>query len=130
MKAGSYMTTLPVLPIKNTVLFPGLLMPLSVGRPRSMAAIQAALVTEGKEILVATQRDSAVETPEPSDLFPTATKAVIKRANRSGDGKLELLVMGLERALLEEFSAGEYLSAPYRSAPVPEESSPELEALH
>jgi ATP-dependent Lon protease len=49
---------LPVLPVKKTVLFPNLLMPLSVGRPKSMAAINAALATEAKEILVVTQRDS------------------------------------------------------------------------
>src|ERR1700730_13090336 len=60
---GNYqMTTqilsLPVLPIKNTHLFPNLLMPLSVGRPKSIAAIQAALASESREIIVVTQRDS------------------------------------------------------------------------
>ncbi len=61
---------LPVVPIKNTVLFPNLLMPLSVGRPKSVAAIQAALATEAKEILVVTQRDSSVETPGPGGSLP------------------------------------------------------------
>src|ERR1019366_7839152 len=94
---------LPVVPIKNTVLFPNLLMPLSVGRPKSVAAIQAALTTEAKEILVVTQRDSSVEIPAPADLFPTATKAVIKRSNRGGD-KYEILVLGVERVVLADFS--------------------------
>ena len=89
---------LPVVPIKNTVLFPNLLMPLSVGRPKSVAAIQAALTTEAKEILVVTQRDSSVEIPA-----PTATKAVIKRSNRGGD-KYEILVLGVERVVLADFS--------------------------
>src|SRR6266852_2685786 len=89
--------TIPVLPIKNTHLFPNLLMPLSVGRPKSIAAIQYALKTESREILVVSQRDSSVETPEPKDLFPFATKAVIKRSARNGDGKFEILVLGMER---------------------------------
>src|ERR1700712_4359717 len=92
--------TLPVLPIKNTHLFPNLLMPLSVGRPKSIAAIQYALKTESREILVVTQRDSDVETPEPKDLFPFATKAVLKRSGRNKDGKFEILVLGLERVEL------------------------------
>src|ERR1700727_2127167 len=93
---------LPVVPIKNTVLFPNLLMPLSVGRPKSVAAIQAALATEGKEILVVTQRDSSVETPGPTDLFPTATKAVIKRSGRNGE-KYDILALGVERVALADF---------------------------
>ena len=49
--------TLPVLPIKRTVLFPGVMMPLTVGRGRSIAAIEAAMKTEDKTILVVAQRD-------------------------------------------------------------------------
>jgi ATP-dependent Lon protease len=124
---------LPVVPIKNTVLFPNLLMPLSVGRPRSVAAIQAALATEAKEILVVCQRDSAVEVPTPGDLFPTATKAVIKRSRRDED-KYEIFVLGVERVLLGEFSGDEFLSASFVPVAVPEEASedtnPEMEALH
>ena len=122
--------TLPVLPIKNTHLFPNLLMPLSVGRSKSIAAIQYALKTESREILVVTQRDSSVETPEEADLFPFATKAVIKRSGRNGDGKFEILVLGTERVELGEFFGDDFLRAAYQSAPVPEESSPEVEALH
>src|SRR5579862_6152463 len=124
---------LPVVPIKNTVLFPNLLMPLSVGRPKSMAAIQAALATEAKEILVATQRDSSVEVPGPADLFPTATKAVIKRSGRSAD-KYEILVLGVERVALANFSGDDFLRAGFQPIPIPDqasdEASPEIEALH
>ena len=100
--------TLPVVPIKNTVLFPNLLMPLSVGRPKSVAAIQAALANEAKEVLVVTQRDSSVEVPGPTDLFQTATKAVIKRSGRSGD-KFEIL------GVLGEGENLEVTTLPYRS---------------
>jgi ATP-dependent Lon protease len=121
--------TLPVLPIKNTVLFPNLLMPLSVGRAKSVAAIQAALATESKEILVVTQRDSNVEVPSPEDLFPTATKAVIKRFARGGSGKYELLVQGVERVGIYDFTGDEFLTAGYTPIPLPTDESPELEAL-
>ena len=120
---------LPVLPIKNTLLFPHLLMPLSVGREKSMAAVQAALATEGKEILVVTQRDSSIEVPAPADLFPTATKAVIRRFGRAGGGKFELIVVGLERVSLSDFTGEEFLAAAFEPMPLPVDESPELEAL-
>ncbi len=60
--------TLPILPIKRTVLFPGVMMPLTVGRERSMAAVQAAMKTEEKMILVVAQRDAQTEEPSLSDL--------------------------------------------------------------
>src|SRR5580692_9676523 len=107
---------LPVVPIKNTVLFPNLLMPLSVGRPKSMAAIQSALATEAREILIVTQRDSSVEVPGPSDLYPTATKAVIKRSSKAGD-KFEILVLAVERVKLGEFAGDDYLRATFHPFP-------------
>ena len=128
----SQLQILPVVPIKNTVLFPNLLMPLSVGRPRSVAAIQAALANEAREILVVTQRDSSVEVPGQADLFPTATKAVIKRSGRSGD-KFEMLVQGVERVVLVDFVEEDFLRASFSPMPIPEvgnEADPEIEALH
>jgi ATP-dependent Lon protease len=123
---------LPVVPIKNTVLFPNLLIPLSVGRPKSVAAIQSALATEDKEILVVTQRDSSVEVPGPADLFPTATKAVIKRSGRNGD-KIEMLVLGVERVALGDFTGDDFLRASFHPIPIADqadEANPETEALH
>ena len=69
---------LPVLPLKNSVLFPHLLMPLSVGRPASLAAVEAALATEEREIVIVAQRDASVEAPALGDLYAIGTKAVIK----------------------------------------------------
>ncbi len=122
---------LPVIPIKNTVLFPNLLMPLNIGRPQSVAAIQSALTNEAKEVVVVTQRDSSVEVPEPADLFPTATKAVIKRSRRNGE-HYDILVLGVERVVLGEFTGEEFLRANFRPLPIPEpeEENPEVEALH
>ena len=75
--------TLPVLPLKNSVLFPGLMMPLSVGRSASIAAVEAALETEEKEIIIVAQRDTQVETPASADLFTIGVRAVI-RTSTSG----------------------------------------------
>jgi ATP-dependent Lon protease len=128
----SQQQSLPVVPIKNTVLFPNLLMPLAVGRPQSVAAIQEALTSEGKEILVVTQRDSSVEVPTPTDLFPTATKAVIKRSRRNED-HYDILVLGVERVALADFTGEDFLRASFHPVPMPDEhdeANPEIEALH
>src|SRR5579863_883481 len=92
-------STLPLLPLKNSVLFPGLLMPLSVGRPASIAAVEKALATEEKQIVVVTQRDVNVDEPGPSDLFTIGTRGVIKKVGRS-KGQLEVLVYGEERVVI------------------------------
>ena len=85
--------SLPLLPLKNSVLFPHLLMPLSVGRPASVAAVEAAMATEEREIVICAQRDSSVETPGQGDLYQVGTRAVIKRLNRPNEGAMETSVL-------------------------------------
>ena len=80
--------TLPVLPIKRTVLFPGIMMPLTVRRARSIAAVEAALRTEEKTILVVAQRDPLMDEPRLDDLFTIGTKAIVKQIGRSEDGTI------------------------------------------
>src|SRR5947209_9877213 len=92
-------TVLPVLPLKNTVLFPNLFMPLSVGRPASLAAIEAVLGTEEKTFVVAAQRDASNEQPGFDDLYHIGTRAAVKRMAR-GEGVIELIVQGVERVTL------------------------------
>ncbi len=121
---------LPVLPLKNAVLFPYLLMPLSAGRPGSVAAVEAALATESKEVLVFTQRDADMDSPLQGDLYPIGTKAVIRKMNRSGEGHLELLVLGMERVALTRLDTSEpFLKARVTPLPLPEDKSSEIEAL-
>jgi ATP-dependent Lon protease len=121
---------LPALPLKNTILFPGLLLPLSVGRESSIQAVQAALKTEEKEIILVAQRDSQVESPQQDDLYTIATKAVIRKSSRQGDGMMEILVLGVERVVVMKLEATEpYLSAKFRVLPVPEDTGSEVEAL-
>jgi ATP-dependent Lon protease len=122
--------TMPVLPLKNSVLFPHLLMPLSVGRPLSVAAVDAALATEEKEILIIAQRDSSVETPGQEDLFTYGTRAVIKKMSRTSESTMELIVLGMERVMVLKLEETDpYLKVRVQTVPVPEEQSPEVEAL-
>jgi ATP-dependent Lon protease len=122
--------TLPVLPIKNAVLFPSMLMPLNVGRPSSIAAIEAALASEGKEIVVVAQRDATVDNPTLTDLYSIGTKAVIKKMARRNDGLLEVVLLGVERVVLLKLEQhGAYQKARIKPMPLPEEKSTEIEAL-
>ena len=121
---------LPLLPLKNTVLFPYLVMPLSVGRASSMAAVEAALATESKEIVVLSQRDSSVDNPQQDDLYTVGVKAVIRKMSRPNEGALEIIVQGLERVTLVKVDSSEpFLRARIRPFPLPEDAGQEVEAL-
>jgi ATP-dependent Lon protease len=122
--------TLPVLPLKNAVLFPYLMMPLSAGRAASIAAVEAALATESKEIVVFTQRDADIDLPTQEDLYPIGTKAIIRKMNRANEGHIELLVLGMERVALSKLDNSEpFLRARVTPLALPEDKGPEVEAL-
>lgn len=130
MSDAENIQTLPVLPIRNMVLFPYLLVPLSVGRPISIAAVQATAVTEQKEIFVVAQRKNEVEKPGSEDLYAVGTKAVIKKMAQSPSGGLNLAIQGIERGVLVRLDQTEpYLSGRIRLNPMPQEKSTEIEAL-
>ncbi len=121
---------LPVLPLKSSVLYPNLMLPLSVGRPASVAAVEAALGTEEKEILIVAQRDPNVENPTLEDLYNVGVRAVVKKMARTGDGLMELLVLGVDRVRL----VGAPVSDPYMIASfvlheLSPDAGPEVEAL-
>src|SRR5262249_17497144 len=128
---------LPLLPLRNTVLFPGLFVPLSVGRPNSVAAIEAALATEEKSFIVSAQKDNSHDLPDFADLYTVGTRAVVKKMARSsapaglGDqAVIELIVQGGDRVgLLEVAQPEPYLKIRYAPFPLPEDTGPELEAL-
>jgi ATP-dependent Lon protease len=129
-KTNTEFQSLPALPLKNTVLFPGLLLPLSVGREGSMGAVQAALNTEEKEIVLIAQRDAQVDTPQQDDLYTIGTKAVIRKSSRPNDGVMEILVLGVERVVVVKLDAsGPFLAAKYRILPLPDDGGSEVEAL-
>jgi ATP-dependent Lon protease len=120
---------LPVLPLKNTVLFPFLFAPLAVGRPASAAAVQAALATEDKTLVVAAQRDPENENPGLDDLFTVGTRVVVKRMGRTADG-FEILIQGVDRVRLERTEQRDpFLKAVVRPLPFPTDTGTEVEGL-
>jgi ATP-dependent Lon protease len=121
--------SLAVLPIKNTVLFPNLFMPLSVGRPSSMAAVEAGLAHEEKTLVIVTQRDPAVEQPGPADLFTVGTRAIIKKMARA-EQAFELLVQGIERVALVMEKTEPYLRAQIQPLPIPNDGGAEVDAMY
>ena len=120
---------LPVLPLKNTVLFPHLFMPLAVGRPSSVAALEQVLATEEKTFIAVSQRDGSHEQPGLADLHRVGTRAVIKKVQR-GENGIEMLVQGVERVeLLEVEQTEPFLKVRFVRMPEPDDKDTEVEAL-
>src|SRR5512147_1195204 len=102
---------LPILPLRDTVLFPNSFMPLAVARESSVRLIDDA-IANGKLIAVFTQRDAAVEEPAQDDLYPVGTATHIHKMFKLPDGSLRLIVQGLARLTLGEIvSTHPYLRA-------------------
>ena len=130
MNSAILSVTLPVLPIKRTVLFPGILIPVTVGRERSVAAVNAALKTEEKMILVVAQRDPGKENPGLEDLYTIGTKAIVKQVGRSEDGTIQALIQGIERvALLKVDQSDPFLLVQARRLELPTDNDREVQAL-
>ncbi len=123
---------LPVLPLKDVVVFPFIILPLSVSREKSITAVDAALA-EQRIIMLVAQRDAQSETPRPDELFPVGTVAAIMRMLKLPDGRIRLLVQGLSRARVDSFLSEEpYLKAKItklEEPPTPKVLPPEQEAL-
>jgi ATP-dependent Lon protease len=120
---------LPVLPLKETVIYPDTLTPLAVGQPRSMRLVNEVLSGERMLALVAA-RDPELEEPGPDELFDVGVVGIVARMLKVPDGSIRILVQGTERVRLGDYVAEEpYLVA--RIEPLPDviEPSPELEAL-
>ncbi|WP_456426490.1 endopeptidase La [Desulfurobacterium sp.] len=92
---------LPVLPLRDVVVFPMMIAPLFVGRPFSLRAVEESL-KEHKLIFLATQKDKDIEEPKREDLYDIGTVAVILKAMKMTDGRVKILVQGLGRARLKE----------------------------
>ncbi|MBI3076437.1 MAG: endopeptidase La [Deltaproteobacteria bacterium] len=116
---------LPILPLRDTVLYPDQVLPLMVGRERSIKLVDAVL--GGDKLLgVVTQRDPEKEEPRVDELHPVGTAAVILKMVRVPDGSQRIIVQGLSRIRLEGFTAHDpYYRA--RVVPIPEEAAKDLE---
>ena len=106
--------TLPLFPLRGSTLFPYVLAPYAAGRPRSIAALEAALASKDKLLAVISQKDATVETPRYQDLYAFGTRAVIKRMARS-DETMEVILQGLERVRVTALQPrGDYLESASR----------------
>lgn len=120
----------PTLPLKNTVLFPHLVLPLSVGRATSVAAVEAALASEDKLLTIFPQKNPRTEEPTAKDLSLFGTVGVIKKMVRN-EGAVQILVQGMERVeQIEAVQETPYLSLKVAILPEPKDTSTEIEALH
>src|SRR5437868_8363164 len=94
--------SLPVLPVRDTVLFPHAVLPLTVGRESSVQLINS--LGEDKTIVVVAQREARVDTPQPSDLYSVGTLAVVHKVVKMPNQSLFVFAEGLERVKLTEFT--------------------------
>jgi ATP-dependent Lon protease len=97
---------LPVLPLRDIVVYPFIIVPLSVSRERSIRAVDQALA-DNRMILLVSQKDSKVEEPSEKDLFNVGTVGVIMRMLKLPDGRIRVLVQGVCRAKVDDFMRGE-----------------------
>src|SRR5215813_4176741 len=122
-------SNVPVLPVRDTVLFPHAVLPLTVGRESSIQLINS--LGDEKTILVVAQREARVDSPQPTDLFSIGTLATVHKVVKMPNQSLFVFTEGLSRAKLQEFTQ----LTPFLRAHVDPlednepETSPELEAL-
>ncbi len=110
---------LPVLPLRDVVIFSHMILPLFIGRDKSVAAVEAAL-KEGRHLLVCTQRDEATEDPTPADLYDVGTIVQVMRMLKMPNGRVKILVQGLSRARIDAY----YRQDPYLLAHIEPISEP------
>ncbi len=110
----------PVVPVRDVVIFNYMFLPLFISRPSSAEAVQSA-VGDGRHVLILTQRDEKEDEPKQQDLFSVGTVVKVLRMLRLPDGKLKILVHGEARAKVAEFTQEEpFLSARIEILPEPE----------
>ncbi|WP_372655164.1 endopeptidase La [Halobacteriovorax sp.] len=98
---------LPLLPIRDIVVYPFMILPLFVGRESSIQAVEHALNKTDRLILLASQKDITAEAPEPSEIFELGTVAMIMRMRKLPDGRIKILVQGLSKARIVNFDKTE-----------------------
>jgi len=101
-KEAQIPSNIPVLPVRDIVVFPYMIIPLFVGREISIKAIEHAL-SSNRMILLLTQKDLSIENPASSDLFNIGTVGMIIRMLKLPDGRVKVLVQGLSKAKVTRF---------------------------
>jgi ATP-dependent Lon protease len=116
--------TLPMMAVRDVVIFNYMIIPLFVGRPNSVGAVNEAL-TKDKMIMLVAQKDATIDDPEPDDIFRVGMVCMIMRTLKLPDGRLKVLVQAMSKARIEEFLQTE----PYftvRIEPLPDQETGEI----
>jgi len=125
-KAGG---AVALLPLRDIVVFPHMVVPLFVGRAKSIRALEDAMAGS-RELLLVAQRDHKVDDPREQDVYRVGTVGAILQLLRLPDGTVKVLVEGKSRARIKSFSSSEpFLSCEIEIVQAPEDRSVELEAL-
>ncbi|HHX95467.1 MAG TPA: endopeptidase La [Clostridia bacterium] len=120
---------LPLLPLRGVVVFPYMVIHLDVGREKSVRAIDEAM-TQGRVIFLAMQKEAQTDEPEVEDIFTTGTVAEVKQLLKLPGGTIRVLVEGLNRAEIEDFTQEDpYFRVVVSDLVEKEEKTPEIEAL-
>ena len=119
---------LPMMPIRDVVIFPFMMTPFVVGRESSVRALEEALAHD-KRIFLATQHDASVDEPKPNEIYQVGTIVNIVQSLKLPDGNIKVLVEGLERGkTLQVTEVGGYLEASVRTVKNTTDVTPQLEA--
>lgn len=100
---------LPLLPIRDIVVYPFMILPFFVGRESSIQAVDHALTKTDRLILLSSQKDMKAESPSPEEIYETGTVAMIMRMRKLPDGRIKILVQGLTKARITDYTQ----EAPY-----------------
>ncbi len=119
---------IPLLPVRDVVVYPFMILPLFVGREKSIRAVDEALSRERMILLVA-QKDADAEEPAPEDLYGVGTVAMIMRMLKMPDGRVKILVQGVSRARVGDFTRRDpFFEVKITEIPEPEGAAQSLEA--
>ena len=119
---------LPMMPIRDVVIFPFMMTPFVVGRESSVRALEEALAGD-KKIFLATQHDASIDEPKPNEIYQVGTIVNIVQSLKLPDGNIKVLVEGLERGkILQVVDTDGYFEATVRTAKYGAEMTPQVEA--
>ena len=119
---------LPMMPIRDVVIFPSMMTPFVVGRESSVRALEEALAGD-KKIFLATQHDASIDEPKPNEIYQVGTIVNIVQSLKLPDGNIKVLVEGLERGkILQVVDTDGYFEATVRTAKYGAELTPQVEA--
>src|ERR1700680_2146093 len=119
---------LPMMPIRDVVIFPHMMTPFVVGRESSVRALEKALASD-KKIFLATQHDASVDEPKPNEIYQVGTVVNIVQSLKLPDGNIKVLVEGIERGKILQITETEgYMQTSVRLARYTVEANPLIEA--